>query len=120
MPAGFTLIEVLVALALLSLGLLASLKVAQQSSIDLQLMERRTLAGLSAENAMVSIALNPESLSLAPAGLYDCPQATIKLQCRYKADKTDHPQFRTIEVVVEDSSGQMLANRFGIIRVRLR
>lgn len=119
-PKGFTLVEVLIALAVIGVGLLATLKVTQQSGLDLQAVERRTLAGLSAENAMISIMLNPAALAAASSGSHDCPQATLPLRCRFVTHATRHAQFRRIEIFVEDSAGHVVANRFGVVRVRPR
>ena len=119
-PTGFTLIEVLIALAVLSVGLLASLKITQQSSLDTLSIERRTLAALSAENTLIAVVLNPEMLMLSSSGAYDCPQAGLQMRCRFAAHTTRHPQFRNIEVNVEDDAGRIVASRFGIIRMRSR
>lgn len=119
-PTGFTLIEVLIALAVLGVGLLASLKTAQQSGLDTLATEDRALGALSADNLMVAIALRPELLTSASSGSSDCPQAGLQMQCRYTAQSTGHPQFKRLEVRVENRDGRVIASRFSIIRVRPR
>ena len=52
-PAGFTLIEVLVALAILGFVLSASLKIFSSNAQVVSALEKRTLASFVAENVLV-------------------------------------------------------------------
>lgn len=78
--AGFTLVEVLIALAIISVALAAFVRTTSQTTTNLGALERRSLAMLSAENA---IALMRISLPSQPGvQIIDCPQADQAFVCR--------------------------------------
>lgn len=96
---GFTLIEVLVALAIIAVALLASVRaigMMTQSSTELHM---RLLAQLSARN---QIALLRASKSFPPLGVVNsaCPQGNLELVCRMETKGTPNWLFRRVEVRV--------------------
>lgn len=77
---GFTLIEVLVALAIISVALAAFVRMTSQTTTNLGHLEQRSLAMLSAENSLAELRIG----TLPSAGILavDCPQADQRFVCR--------------------------------------
>ncbi len=96
---GFTLIEVLVALTIVAVALMAALRATgsmAQSSEELRL---RTLAQWSAENQLAELRIQ----SLVPglgAQTKVCPQADIELTCKIEVFAMPAQAFRRVEVSV--------------------
>ena len=63
---GFTLVEVLVALSVLSIGVLALLNVQGESAVTASAVRDRLLAEIAAENVLVETLSGPEEI---PAGV---------------------------------------------------
>ena len=96
---GFTLVEVLVALAIVAVALLASVRavgVTTQSSTELRM---RLLAQLSARN---QIALLRATKAFPPLGVTNsaCPQGNLELVCQQETKGTPNRLFRRVEVRV--------------------
>lgn len=97
--AGFTLLEVLVALAIVGTALGASLRAVgslTQNSTDLRLS---MMATWSAENRLAQIRIAKE---WPPVGnrSFDCPQDGIAFVCQESVFSTPNPAFRRVEVSV--------------------
>ena len=110
--AGFTLIEVLVALTIASVALMAALRAVgtlTQSSGDLRL---RALAQWSAENRLAEIRILG-TLDSAPVGrrAYDCPQGDVALRCEEEVFAMPMPLFRRVEISVYAPEVQGATNR---------
>lgn len=58
-PAGFTLLEVLVALAVLAIAMAALLRIAGSDSTTFAALRARTIAGWVAANAVAELRLSP-------------------------------------------------------------
>lgn len=98
-PRGFTLVEVLVALAIVAVALLASVRavgVMTQSGVELKV---RLLAQLSARN---QIALLRATKSFPALGVTSsvCPQGNVELLCRQETKGTPNQFFRRVEIRV--------------------
>lgn len=78
--AGFTLIEVMVALAIISVALAAFVRLTSQTATNLGLLEQRSLAMLSAENSLAELQLS--ALPAAGVRQVECPQADQPFICR--------------------------------------
>ena len=80
--SGFTLIEVLVALAIISIALAAFVRLTSQTATNLGEVGRRSLAMLSAQNSLAELQIS----SLPSAGLRQvaCPQAGKPFVCRVR------------------------------------
>ena len=109
---GFTLIEVLVALTIASVALMAALRAAgamTQSATDLRL---RTLAQWSAENRLAQVRLQV-GFDNAPLGRrsFACPQGGVALRCDEEVFSMPAPQFRRIEVSVYAPEVEGATNR---------
>jgi general secretion pathway protein I len=109
---GFTLIEVLVALTITAIALMAALRataVLRTSSTDLR---ARTFAQWSAENRLGEIRV----AGLFPAlGVrrFDCSQGYVVLECVEDVKATQSPFFRQVELSVLDERGHRLAHLVG-------
>ena len=116
---GFTLIEVLVALAIVAVALLTAVRAAgsmAQTNVELRL---RLLAQLSADNRIAELraagAFPPLGTRTTP-----CAQGRAALQCVEEVKSTPNPLFRRVEVRVYagPDSSTVLAELVGILPQR--
>ena len=101
--AGFTLLEVLVALAIVGTALGASLRAVgslTQNSTDLR---ASLMAAWSAENRLSQIRVAGEWPQLGNRN-FDCPQGDLALVCQESVFATPNPAFRRVEVGVVEAS----------------
>src|SRR5215218_2674993 len=101
--AGFTLLEVLVALVIVGTALGASLRAVgslTQNSTDLR---ASLMATWSAENRLSQIRVAGEWPQLGERN-FDCPQGELALVCQESVFATPNPAFRRVEVSVVDAS----------------
>ncbi len=113
---GFTLVEVLVALAIVAVALMASLRAVGEMAESSAELKLRLLAGLSAQNRIAFLRatrtfLPPGETSLA------CPQGNVALVCREQIMATPNPLFQRIEVrvYVDGDDEHHLAELVGIL-----
>jgi len=100
--AGFTLLEVLVALVIVGTALGASLRAVgslTQNSSDLR---ASMMATWSAENRLSQVRLAHEFPALEKR-VFECPQADLSLVCEEEVFSTLNPFFRRVEVSVFDA-----------------
>lgn len=100
--AGFTLLEVLVALLIIGTALGASLRAVgslTQNSADLRVS---MMATWSAENRLSQIRLGHEWPALGQRR-FDCNQGELHLVCEENIFTTPNPYFRRVEVAVFDA-----------------
>lgn len=96
---GFTMIEVLVALAIIAVALAASLRAVGALATGEADLHNRLLAGWSADNELAQLRLMhtwPDIGSRA----FDCSQGNLKLICTDNVSSTPNPIFRRVEVIV--------------------
>jgi general secretion pathway protein I len=98
---GFTLIEVLVALTIVSVALMASLRAAGSMTLGSMDLRARTLAQWSAENRLAQIRIQSEWPDPGRS-VYDCTQGGVALSCQEDVFTTPNTSFRRIEVAVFD------------------
>ena len=114
---GFTLLEVMVALAIIALALAAALRVAAQSNTDTRELALRTAAGWVADNLLTE----QRVLGVWPApGVTNgsVTQAGFAFVWREEISATPHPLFRRAEVVVTLADGadaRPLSQRTGFL-----
>ena len=99
--AGFTLLEVLVALVIVGTALAASLRAIgslTQNSSDLR---SAMMATWSAENRLTQIRLAHEWPSIGKRE-FPCPQGELPFRCDEQILSTPNPSFRRVEVSVID------------------
>jgi general secretion pathway protein I len=113
---GFTLIEVLVALAIVAVALFAGLRAVgtmAQTSAELKL---RLLAQIAAENRIAELRAARAFPGIGSRTVA-CPQGRVQLECVEEAKATPNPLFRRIEVrvYVGDDRDRLLAELIGIL-----
>lgn len=103
MADGFTLIEVLVALTIVSVALMACLRAVGSITASSSELRARTLAQWSAENRLTEIRVRAEFPAVGRRN-YPCPQGDLKLECQEDVYTTANPNFRRIEIQVFDTA----------------
>ncbi|MGQ2998950.1 MULTISPECIES: type II secretion system minor pseudopilin GspI [Variovorax] len=106
---GFTLIEVLVALAIISIALAAFVRITSQTVGNQGHLERQSLALLSAQNSLAELRIG----SLPPPGLrqVDCPQGELAFVCRVQiAPSRDGMRAVAVDVYLGRDSDRSLAS----------
>jgi len=96
---GFTMIEVLVALAIIAVALAASLRAVGMLANDEGELHRRLLAGWSADNALTEVHLIREWPDIGVQS-FDCSQGNLPLTCTERVSATPNPIFRRVEISV--------------------
>ncbi len=109
---GFTLIEVLVALAILAVVLSASIRASGVLTNGQTALRRHALADFSADNSMALMRLEPQRVDI-PQTQIDCPQADLQLTCTIRTSNTPNPAIRRIDVEVAalDNPNATLSHR---------
>ena len=98
---GFTLIEILVALAIVAVALAAGMRAVAQSSDAATLLKDRTLALWVAQNRLAAAQLaNPWPAPGFREG--EAQQARTRFVWRETVEGTPNPAFRKIEIIVAD------------------
>jgi general secretion pathway protein I len=97
--AGFTLVEVLVALAIVSIALMAALRAAGQGTSAVSELRLRMLAGWVAENRLAEHRARGDWLPLG-IGRGTQSQGGVELAWREEVIATPHPAFRRVDVFV--------------------
>lgn len=119
-PRGFTLIEVLVALAIASLALLALFGAAAATVRTTDVLRDRTYANLVATNALAELRANgawPEPGVLSGVA----QQAGREWRWRATVSTTDDADVRRLDIVVEDAAGARAGALVGFVgRPQLR
>ncbi|MEZ5701642.1 MAG: type II secretion system minor pseudopilin GspI [Burkholderiaceae bacterium] len=97
--AGFTLIEILVALAITALALAAGIQATGALTRAAERQSTQWLAQLCAENTLVEMRL---ARQLPPTGdnTSTCAQAGQELDVRTSVQPTPNPNFRRVDAVV--------------------
>ena len=104
-PAGFTLLEVLVALVIVGTALGASLRAVGSLAANSAGLRTSMMATWSAENRLVQIRLGREFPAVGKRG-FDCPQGELKLSCEEEVLTSPNPLLRRVEVSVIDSENR--------------
>ncbi|HVR82644.1 MAG TPA: type II secretion system minor pseudopilin GspI [Luteimonas sp.] len=104
-PAGFTLIEVLVALAIVSIALLAALRAAGQGTTNVDELRARLLAGWVAENLLAEQGARGDWPSL---GIQRGTQREggIEFTWREEVIATPNARFRRVDIRVFAAPGE--------------
>jgi general secretion pathway protein I len=104
---GFTLVEVLVALAITAIALVAGLKASAALTNNAQRQSDVLLAQICAENELIRLRLAKQ---LPPVGDSDvaCEQAGLMLTVRVKVSPTPNPSFRRVDAQVFNDQGALV------------
>ena len=99
--AGFTLLEVLVALVIVGTALGASLRAVGSLAANSAGLRTAMMATWSAENRLVQIRLAHEFPAVGKRS-FECPQGDLKLMCEEEVLASPNPLLRRVEVSVVD------------------
>lgn len=116
-PRAFTLVEVLVALALLAVALAAGMRALAQSADGAGTLKARTLALWVAQNRLAHAQLEPSSAGNARG---EAVQAGTRFVWEVRAGGTPNPAFRRIDITVAaaDAPDYALARLTGYVAVQ--
>ncbi|WLI89266.1 type II secretion system minor pseudopilin GspI [Massilia sp. R2A-15] len=101
--AGFTLLEVLVALVIVGTALGASLRAVGSLASNSAGLRTAMMATWSAENRLVQIRLAHAFPDIGKRS-FECPQGDLKLMCEEEVLASPNPMLRRVEVSVFDSA----------------
>jgi general secretion pathway protein I len=96
---GFTMIEVLVALAIIAIALGASLRAVGNLASSSAALDKRLYAGWSADNELARLHLEHAWPDVGSTS-FDCSQGKVPLTCTERVSATPNPIFRKVEVSV--------------------
>lgn len=105
---GFTLIEVLVALGIVGVALLAGLQASNALTRNVQRQADSALAQLCAQNEFVRLRLSSQMPAVGDSSS-DCTQAGRILQVRLTVRPTPNPSFRRVDAQVFAQSYPVLS-----------
>ncbi len=112
--SGFTLVEVLVALTIASIALLACMRALAVGATGAQAMQQRSLALLSAENRLAELRL---LRAFPPPGRSsrECAQGPLSLSCEEWVQNSVNGNFRQVTIRVSLPGGAVLAELNGLL-----
>ena len=102
---GFTLVEVLVALAIVATALAAGLRAAGALTHNAERLAAVSIAQWCADNALVGLRLSGQLPGIGDSD-FSCEQLGRSVQGRLQTRATPNPNFRRIDAVVLDDEGQ--------------
>lgn len=105
--SGFTLIEVLVALAIVAIALLAGLQATNALTNNAMRQSDVLLAHVCAENELIRIRLQQQMPDVGDK-TSQCEQAGRTLQVTLSVQPTPNPKFRRVDAQISDSSTPVL------------
>lgn len=106
---GFTLVEVLVALAITALSLGAGMKAAGALTDNAQRLGDVTAAHWCADNALAGLRLARQFPNVGDAD-FGCNQLGRDYSGVIRAQTTPNPNFRRVDAVVSDAEGRVLVS----------
>ncbi|HZW21909.1 type II secretion system minor pseudopilin GspI [Noviherbaspirillum sp.] len=117
--AGFTLLEVLVALIVVGTALGASLRAVGSLTQNSSGLRASMMATWSAENRLAEIRLRGDYPAIGRRN-FACPQGELPLTCEEEVFSTPNPFFRRVEVTVynEDDPGRQIIKLAQIVSSR--
>lgn len=113
---GFTLIEILVALALLAVALAAGMRALAQGADGMSTLKARTLALWVAQNRLAAAQIAPDAL-VAGESRGDALQAGMAFVWTVKVSATPNPAFQRVDIAVaeRETPSYMLARLTGYV-----
>lgn len=103
---GFTLVEVLVALAIVAIALGAGLKAAGALTDNAQRLSDVTAAQWCADNALTNLRLTRQFPSADSE--FECQQLGRDYHGQLRTARTDNANFRRVDALVLDDAGHVL------------
>jgi general secretion pathway protein I len=112
---GFTLVEVLIALVIVAVALMASLRAVGTLTDGSAALRDRMYAQWSAENRLAQMRIGSEWPTPGRRS-YACGQGGVALTCREAVFPTPNAAFRRVELSVHaDADGHRLARLVGFV-----
>ncbi|MRD48896.1 type II secretion system minor pseudopilin GspI [Caenimonas koreensis] len=105
--AGFTLVEVLVALAIVAIALAAGLQSTTALTRNAERQSSVLLAHMCAENELVKVRLTRQMPDIGESKV-DCDQAGRTLPVTITVSPTPNPSFRRVDAQVFDDGSPVL------------
>ncbi|MEO5738704.1 MAG: type II secretion system minor pseudopilin GspI [Variovorax sp.] len=105
--AGFTLIEVLVALGIVAIALVAGLQATSALTSNATRQSNVLLAHICAENELIKVRLSRQMPGVGDTAV-SCEQAGRTLQVTVSVRPTPNPEFRRVDAQVSDGSASIL------------
>ncbi|WCM92496.1 type II secretion system minor pseudopilin GspI [Acidovorax sp. NCPPB 2350] len=105
--AGFTLVEVLVALAIVAIALMAGTQATSALTRNAARQADVLLAHVCAENELVKVRLSRQMPSIGDSTV-PCEQAGLRYDVAVAVRPTPNPQFRRVDAQVFDGTGPVL------------
>jgi general secretion pathway protein I len=105
--AGFTLVEVLVALAIVAVALTAGMRAASSSNDNALRLAEVSAAQWCADNALVNLKLS-RVLPGTGESEFSCEQLGQTYRGRFVVRPTPNPNFRRVDARVANAAGQPL------------
>ena len=112
--AGFTLVEVLVALTITAIALGAGLKAAGALTDNAQRLGDVTAAHWCADNALTGLRLAKQFPGTGEVE-FACQQLGRDYRGQLRTQATPNPNFRRVDALVMDSNGRVMANLSTVI-----
>jgi general secretion pathway protein I len=116
--AGFTLLEVLVALVIIGVALAAAMRGAMALTTSAEYTREKMLAVMTAENRLLELRLARERLDQGE-NTTNCEQGGLSFLCIQAVKPTPNPFFRRVEVRVykpaTDGSQRLLAELMTVL-----
>lgn len=106
---GFTLVEVMVALAITAIALSAGLKAAGALTDNAQRLAEVTSAHWCADNALAALRLGRQFPGTGEAE-FACHQLGRDYRGLMRTQATPNPNFHRVEAIVSDADGHVLAS----------
>lgn len=103
---GFTLVEVLVALAIVAIALGAGLKAAGALTSNAQRLADVTAAQWCADNALTNLRLARQFPGADSD--FECQQLGRDYRGKLLSERSEHPNFRVVKAQVLDADGHVL------------
>ena len=103
-PAGFTLIEVLIALAILALSIGAAMRASSAALVNSADLRDRTMARWVARNELARLQ-TMQSLPALGSQSGDAAQGKVAFSWSAVVEATPNPNFRKVEVTVRRQDG---------------
>lgn len=113
---GFTLVEVLVALAIVAVAMAASVRAVGMMAGNNALLRDKSLAMLAAENQMAELRLE-EAFPNVGRDSRPCPQGQLSLVCERRFSSSMNASFRQVTIRVHPAAepGNTLAQLSGLL-----
>jgi general secretion pathway protein I len=106
-PRGFTLVEVLVALAIVAVSLISASQVGGAWVLNANRQWQYQLAQVCADNALIALRLSPQLPGMGERSI-DCTQAERELRVVLTVRPTPNPSFRRVEAQVWEAQTPLI------------